>query len=399
MGRVQWGRIVALSAIAGAWLGITLAVLLSVFADKGALDAHKWSLFAWESRYLVNGAVQRAGMLLHDYSRESDDEAVVRYFELTTLVRSLSESDDLGPVMEAVEDRSREENRVETILTRRIEEAIREVGLTEEVPLFGAEVIWPPVAFELTTPPSLLVISPRDHIERARSVLLEPDITFLEALEIEERYSDEDTSAIVIQIGGLAAYPAIVPSERNYGTVLSVAAHEWMHHYLAFQPLGAAYYDSGEMTTINETVANIFGDELSGAVREAYPLEFPFGDGSPPARQTGGIDFTQEMRRLRIQVDYLLETGRIAMAEALMESTRQRFADNGIFIRKLNQAYFAFHGNYGDSPASSSPIGPAIQEIRDLSPTLKDFIETMRAIDTPEELDEVLEKARSRAES
>lgn len=394
---MQWGRIITLAGIAGVWLGIALAVGISVLGGGGELQGQKWSLFAWESRALVNSAVQRAGMLLHDYSRQSDDEAVVRYFELTTLVRALSESDDPGPVTKAVEDRSREENRVEAILTRRIEEAIRQAGLTEEVPLFGSEVIWPPVAFELTSPPSLLVISPRDRIERSRSVVLRADITYLEALEIEKRYTSANTSAIVIQIGGLAAYPAIVPSERNYGSVLSVAAHEWLHHYLAFQPLGRAYYDSGEMTTINETLANIFGDELSAVVRATYPLEFPFGDGSAPARQPGAIDFGKEMRALRIQVDYLLETGRVAMAEALMESRRQRFADNGIFIRKLNQAYFAFQGSYGDSPASSSPIGPALQEIRELSPTLKDFIETVQEIGSPGELDVVLQEMRAAA--
>jgi hypothetical protein len=387
--------LITLTAIAGAWLGVLAVVLLSLLTQGGELHGHKWSLFAWESRYLVNSAVQRAGMLLNGDGRAEDDAAVIHYFELTTLVRALSETDDLEPANDAASDRSRAENRVESILTRRIEEAILDAGLAHEFPLFGADVIWPPVAFELTTPPSLLVLSPRDHIERTRAVVLEPDITYLEALALEDEYSDEDTSAIVLQIGGLAAYPAIVPSDRSYASVLSIAAHEWMHHYLAFHPLGRAYYASGEMTTINETVANIFGDELASRVRESYPLEFPFGDGSAPPQQRGEIDFGLEMRWLRMKVDYLLNNGRVAMAEALMESTRQRFADNGIYIRKLNQAYFAFHGSYGDSPASSSPIGPAIEEIRSLSPTLKDFIEAVRQIDSPDELQEVLEELRA----
>jgi hypothetical protein len=39
-----------------------------------------------------------------------------------------------------------------------------------------------------------------------------------------------------------------------------------------------------------------------------------------------------------------------------MESRRLLFVRHGYHIRKLNQAYFAFHGIYGQDPCAVSPI-------------------------------------------
>ena len=41
-----------------------------------------------------------------------------------------------------------------------------------------------------------------------------------------------------------------------------------------------------------------------------------------------------------------------------MEEVRLEFADGGIFIRRINQAYFAFNGSYGDAPQSAAPSAP-----------------------------------------
>jgi hypothetical protein len=71
--------------------------------------------------------------------------------------------------------------------------------------------------------------------------------------------------------------------------------------------------------------------------------------------------------------------------------------DEGYNIRKLNQAYFAFYGSYADQPGASGgdPIGPAIRELRALSPSLRDFLITMRSLTTFEELERVLEEERA----
>ncbi|MCZ6891732.1 MAG: hypothetical protein O7F09_04375, partial [Chloroflexi bacterium] len=54
-------------------------------------------------------------------------------------------------------------------------------------------------------------------------------------------------------------------------------------------------------------------------------------------------------------------------------------------IRKLNQAYFAFHGTYADSPASVSPIHQQLLDLRDASTSLAAFIHTLQGISSYDE--------------
>ena len=73
-------------------------------------------------------------------------------------------------------------------------------------------------------------------------------------------------------IGGLGAYPTIVIDQAPLEWILSTVAHEWVHNYLSFFPLGFNYGTSGENTILNETVADIVGEEIGAAVlRERYP--------------------------------------------------------------------------------------------------------------------------------
>jgi hypothetical protein len=63
-----------------------------------------------------------------------------------------------------------------------------------------------------------------------------------------------------------------------------------------------------------------------------------------------------------------------------MEERRQLFWENGYLIRKLNQAYFAFHGAYADAPggaAGEDPVGPAVRALREQSDSLADFVNTI----------------------
>jgi hypothetical protein len=168
-----------------------------------------------------------------------------------------------------------------------------------------------------------------------------------------------------------------------------------MHHYLYFAPLGRNYYDHGELVTLNETVANMAGAELGARLEALYPLRAD--DDAPSAAAVTeapapppGIDFAVEMRTLRRDVDALLAAGNVDAAERLMEETRRFLADNGYYIRRINQAYFAFHGSYGDTPASSDPIGPALQALRDELGSLEAFVETARELTSRAELDAAL---------
>ena len=96
------------------------------------------------------------------------------------------------------------------------------------------------------------------------------------------------------------------------------------------------------------------------------------------------------MRDTRIEVDRLLAEGDVEGAERYMEARRLEFADNSYPLRVLNQAYFAFHGSYGTSPASTSPVGPKLDALRALMPELTTFLETVRAFDSVDDIDRAL---------
>ena len=142
------------------------------------------------------------------------------------------------------------------------------------------------------------------------------------------------------------------------------------------------------MTVLNETAATIAGDEIGERVFAALtgPVTPRSGSAPPPSandrksgngREFGGFDFDAEMRETRARVDELLARGMIEEAEAYMEERRQVFVANGHLIRKINQAYFAFHGTYATGPASVSPIGDQMRRLRAQSGSLEEFLRTV----------------------
>jgi len=81
------------------------------------------------------------------------------------------------------------------------------------------------------------------------------------------------------------------------------------------------------------------------------------------------------VRQIRGAVDGYLARGEVEEAERVMEEERQLLAAEGYYIRKLNQAYFAFHGIYAYKPASVSPIDEDLRELRAQSGSLKEFLD------------------------
>jgi hypothetical protein len=103
-----------------------------------------------------------------------------------------------------------------------------------------------------------------------------------------------------------------------------------------------------------------------------------------------GFDFNREMREIRLRVDELLAQGKVEEAEAFMEERRKYLVEQGYYIRKLNQAYFAFHGSYATGPASVSPIGGQLKELRRRSPTLAHFLRRVARMSSYQDLLEAL---------
>ena len=117
----------------------------------------------------------------------------------------------------------------------------------------------------------------------------------------------------------------------------------------------------------------------------------------PILEQAGGFEFRPEMRRTRLRVDELLADGRIEEAEAYMEQRRILFVENGFFIRKLNQAFFAFNGTYAESSASISPIGDELREYNTLVPDLGDFVSGIAGVSDYGQFIRELEQVKARS--
>lgn len=283
---------------------------------------------------------------------------------------------------------------VESILEGQVSAVLVEQGFG----LLGQ--VLPPVSMRFTQVPNLLVVSPRDEIRFDVSINLDPlpmdQIAALEA-EIEAAL---DVSALIVPLGGIALYPAMILETASIPWAADVFAHEWLHHYLFAFPLGLAYFSgegfAGETRAINETTASVFGGEVGRLVLARYYPDLLPPEPSPPDPDAPppppAFDFGAEMDRTRRRVDELLVAGQIAEAEAYMEQRRQDFYANGYPIRRLNQAWFAFYGGYqagsGGTPGAGGddPIGPAVEAIRAASPSLRDWIVTMRGITTRDEL-------------
>ncbi len=79
-----------------------------------------------------------------------------------------------------------------------------------------------------------------------------------------------------------------------------------------------------------------------------------------------------------------------------MEDRRRFFWDHGYQIRKLNQAYFAFYGAYNDRPgggaAGEDPVGPLVQQLREQSSSLADFLNRISWVTSYEGLQEIVNK-------
>ena len=276
----------------------------------------------------------------------------------------------------------------EAIVQNQVAALLRDEGLTV------AGQIWPPVFMSMTPTPYLLIVSPRDRIEQVNYASLIPGLATADKEALEQAVFDQlDQSALVVPIGGLGTYPAMIGETSSIDWLAEVTAHEWTHHWLSFQPLGVRYLASPEMRIINETVASLVDREIGPSVMARYyadQLEPVAAQPAETPKQAAPVfDFAAEMGATRIEVDRLLAAGEVEAAEAYMEARRQVFVNHGYAIRKLNQAYFAFYGGYAAEPggaAGADPIGPMLRELRAASPSLRDFMRDVAGVTTYDDL-------------
>jgi hypothetical protein len=309
----------------------------------------------------------------------------------------------LQPVRKQLEDLRLQRDRLapvaEAILQSQVSDVASSLGLT-----LGGQPI-PPVLFHSTSPPWALIVSPRNVIRQDEDISLLPETTVDIQAALEEKVDSAlNVSSLVVGIGGVGVYPTMVDETSDLNWLSEVISHEWTHNFLELRPLGVSYMNSPELRIMNETAASISGKEIGRVVLERYYPELvppPAPAAAPSSEETTetpappAFDFNHEMHITRVNVDKLLTDGKIDEAEQYMEARRVMFWNQGYhFLRKLNQAYFAFYGAYADQPggaAGEDPVGAAVRKLRSQSSTLSEFLNRISWMSSFEQLQKAVE--------
>jgi hypothetical protein len=361
-----------------------------------------FSIVGWEVGALLEKLVRRPSA---SASTEDPVASVRRHFENVAEIRRLRERrDDLfarGSETAGVEsdlairqgqfDAGRAE--VERIIASQIESVLDDQDLRGPTLAFVPGGGWPlsflrvnpNVFFTFRRLPLNLVVAEQDRLGIVGSVLVSPDLTTSEIEQLEARADALGVVSLVSGIGGFGSYPSMIPDTDSLRRGLDVIAHEWVHHYLVFRPLGRAFFDSYEMRSMNETVADLVGNEVGGLVFERfYGAEEPTSAPRPAAATPEARrDFGVEMRRIRREVERLLSAGDRASAEKYMAEQREDLARLGWRVRKLNTAYLSFFGAYG---GGGNRVESPLRAMRDRSQSLAAFLRLVETFDEPSDV-------------
>ncbi len=386
------------------------------FVAARAIGNEGFRLASWELSALASKAADLVLRPGSDLSADQQHDLVLAYFydlghmdSLDSDIQAIyADRAQLAPekaaaalMAELTRTRSVQSQRrpaVEAILQQQVSAVIRDQRIA------SAGFVFPPVSFRFSESPDYLIISPRDQIRIAEGIYLNPGIDVPQIESIETRIEEDlNVSALVEGTGGFSSYPTMIIDYWDMNWVISTIAHEWGHTYLLLHPLGWHYSDSPDTRTLNETTVSILGDEIAELVMERfYPDQLPTASWPRPLamqpswwednQPKAGFEFGPFMRATRIRVDELLASGDVAGAESYMEERRQQLVQRGYTIRRLNQAYFAFHGSYAMGTGATDPIGGKLRALRHYEGSLAQFMRTVSSITNVSELDAALQR-------
>ena len=378
------------------------------------IDPYRFSIVEWELKTL---SYELEDVIFNEmYYTVGDSEVVLEYFSLTGRISGLENqisilkdsigSDDLNALktqLEALkEQRDSLRNGTEYIIEQQIRETLRQLDIyiynNTDIDI---TIDFPPVNFALESPPYLLIVSPRDSIERMEEIILLQDLTLDEIDYIESEIDKLGYSSIVVKLGGMATFPSFVTNNSGLQFTINTAVEQWLHQYLFFKPAGFLYalnllgvHGDSDISVINETVAGIASDEIGSILYQNYYARY-FEDNSQNNADNDSddveFDFYKEMRNIRIAVDNYLSEGEIDRAESFMEEKRLYILSQGYYVRRLNQAYFAFYGTYASSASSVNPIGEMLWKLRGESSSITEFLGKTSSITNLDDLINILE--------
>jgi hypothetical protein len=398
-------------------VGLILLMLFNVGCNSGhdfdhqlntVTKPYRFSIAGWEFNTFLEKTKQL--FIYKNKSTQTDAAITNQYISLSNQINDLKgqiNADNQSELQSRIDILQKQQNDltgpVEDIIKRQVTQILSEMGIYE--PWFKyikLKFTFPPPDFKLENPPHLLVISPRDKIDRMKDVLLNENMSLPEITNLETNIDNLNVSSLVVDLGGVGTYPNLVSSDSDFQYIIETCAHEWVHAYMVFKPLGFRYVlniagltHNDDISTMNETVADIIGKEVGAAVVKKYYPQFQSNSQTVQTNSATTVNqpvfnFNQEMQNIRKQVDKYLAAGEINTAEQYMQQKQEYLAANGYYIRKLNQAYFAFYGTYADSPAYENPIGTEIKRLRTKSASLKDFLNTVSSMTSVKNLNSAL---------
>ncbi len=377
-------------------VGLTFAATFAAAIAFPLASDDDFNVVAWELRNIPNKWLYKGGTMLRGQpSRAEEDARIASFLDLTARIERLESSAAADPsagqeLAELVRRRDEIENLVEAAIEGRVTATLSDVGLESSLPLFpDAHWVFPPVDIEFDEPPNELAISHRDRIDLIEQRPLRQDLSVQEIVSIENAEERPgERSALITPLAGVATYPSLVDPDYDYRRLIETVAHEWVHQYLFFHPLGRRVASSAELRTLNETVATIAGQELSWIVLLQHPLGPPYEQRVED--QQAAVDVDAVLTALRADVDALLAFGQIDAAEALMEQRRRELVEQGVTFRRINQAFFAFRNTYATEAGSTDPLGDKVLALRDRTASIGAFLREAASLAGESDLDKLL---------
>ena len=392
-------------------LGILVLVVVAIPAQEPA-GRRDWRAFQSAQGNTLDLLDRQLGLLFRSDETVAGDptdlELLVRYFKAVRAVdehrrdairraalgepRSANEADMEEAVAEEASLRPAAMETLRLIVERELVSAgFGRPGLHFSVGIGHVHIgLRPPVDFQIGQVPQVLLVAPRDSVRLDASLLLRDGLDIETVEDIEERFESEETGyvGLVERIGGIALFPPLISSRKDIGSAVFTIAHEWTHHFLLVHPLGREYFFSDETRSINETAADIVGDEIRDSVLARLGTS---GTDAGAAPSDGGVEFDILLRETRERVEDFLDEGQIERAERYMAARQSELADLGYPIRRLNTAYLAWHGGYA---GTGNRFEEPLRKLRADSANLHDFLDRAKDVTTYDQLVGVVETLR-----
>src|SRR5258708_29405294 len=209
----------------------TLSARLTDVAGLQAFDLTQWEARTLTSRLVeaVAHPVQPATSEVLRYARLAGEDARAQGERDNAWARQAvtGSSPDLAATQQRLDALDAEVARlrptVEATMSAQVDAELRRQGLRGGLiagyvrpflPFLRLDLS-PNVFFQLGPLPNLLVVAPRDHIRIVESVLLDPSLSPRQIDRIESGADGLDLASTVTGIGGLAAYPTMLPDSAS----------------------------------------------------------------------------------------------------------------------------------------------------------------------------------------